>query len=222
MRTSSVIDLKAKTEKDCTRLRTPSLRIRIAVLSLFFLVVGWTAFSQDLPAAGKRGTLDLGIWAAGETGEENTNSFTESQIWSAGVSAGWIVTGPHFSGWRRGSLEYAFDLMPVFETYGNQRIHGGGFDPVILRWNSAVHNSHVSPYVELSGGAVITSANLPPGNTSSFNFMAKGGGGIYLKTRKRESFDMGLRWSHISNANLGVINTEFNGVQLRLAYHWYK
>ncbi len=69
---------------------------------------------------------------------------------------------------------------------------------------------------------MITSANLPPGNTSSFNFMAKGGGGIYLKTRKRESLDMALRWSHISNANLGVINTEFNGVQLSLAYHWYK
>jgi hypothetical protein len=33
---------------------------------------------------------------------------------------------------------------------------------------------------------------------------------------------VGLRWSHISNANLGVINTEFNGIQLSLAYHWYK
>jgi hypothetical protein len=222
MGTSSVIYSNAKTKKECTRLRTPSFRIRIAVLSLFFLIVCPVAFSQDLPAVGKRGTLDLAVWAAGETGEENTNSFAESQIWCAGVSAGWILTGQHFRGWRRGSLEYAFDLMPVFETYGNQRIHGGGFDPVILRWNSAVHNSRVSPYVELSGGTVITSANLPPGNTSTFNFMAKGGGGIYFKTRNRESFDMGLRWSHISNANLGVINTEFNGVQLSLAYHWYK
>jgi hypothetical protein len=208
--------------KDGTRLRMRSLRISIAVLCLFFAIAFSPAFSQDLPQLRQRGTLDLAVWAAGETGEENTNSLTESQIFSAGVSAGWVITGHHFGGWRRGSLEYAFDLMPVFETYRNQRIQGGGFDPVILRWNSAVHNSRVSPYIDLSGGAVITSANLPPGNTSSFNFMAKGGGGIYLKTRNRESFDMGLRWSHISNANLGVINTEFNGLQLSLAYHWYK
>ena len=221
MRTSS-IGCSNISAIDGTRLRPRSLRISIALLCSFFAIVSSVAFSQDLPPVEHRGTLDLAVWAAGETGEENTNSLTESQIWSAGVSAGWIITGQHFGGWRRGSLEYAFDLMPVFETYGNQRIHGGGFDPVILRWNSALHTSHFSPYIELSGGAVITSANLPPGNTSSFNFMAKGGGGIYLKTRKRESLDMGLRWSHISNANLGVINTEFNGVQLSLAYHWYK
>jgi hypothetical protein len=185
-------------------------------------IIASRSLAQDLPPAERRGTLDLGIWVAGETGEENTNSFSESQIWSAGVFAGWVVTGQHLGGWRRGSLEYAFDLMPVFETYGNQRVHGGGFDPVILRWNSGLHTSRLSPYIDLSGGAVITSSNLPPGNTSSFNFMAKGGGGLYWRTRSLQAFDVGLRWSHISNANLGVINTEFNGIQLSLAYHWYK
>ncbi|MGC2541155.1 MAG: acyloxyacyl hydrolase, partial [Candidatus Sulfotelmatobacter sp.] len=180
------------------------------------------AFTQNSTPTTHKGSLDLSIWVAGETGEENTNSFTEAQIWSAGVSAGWVITGEHLGGWRRGSLEYAFDVMPVFETYGNQRTHGFGFDPVILRWNSSLHTPRISPYIELSGGAVTTPTNLPPGNTSSFNFMAKGGGGIYLRTQKRQSFDIGFRWSHISNANLGVINPEFNGVQLSLAYHWFK
>ena len=216
MRTLSVASPKA-----CRRPRTRPLRIPIEILCLLFLLLSCRAFPQELPVEHK-GSLDLALWAAGETGEENTNSFSESQIWSAGGFAGWVITGQHLGGWRRGSLEYAFDFMPVFETYGNQRIHGIGFDPVILRWNSALHTSRVSPYIELSGGAVSTSSNLPPGNTSSFNFMAKGGGGIYLRTRNHQAFDMGLRWSHISNANLGVINTEFNGVQLSLAYHWYK
>lgn len=69
---------------------------------------------------------------------------------------------------------------------------------------------------------MITSSNLPPGNTSKFNFTPKGGGGIYVRTRKRQSLDIGVSWSHISNANLGVDNPEFNGVQLSLAYHWFK
>ena len=191
-------------------------------LSLFLLLVSSPAFTQNPVPTGHKGSLDLGVWAAGETGEENTNSFTEAQIWSAGVFVGWVITGEHLGGWRRGSLEYGFDLMPVFETFGNQRTHGFGFDPVILRWNSSLHTPHISPYIELSGGAVTTPSNLPPGNTSSFNFMAKGGGGMYLWTRKGQSLDIGFHWSHISNANLGVINPEFNGVQLSLAYHWFK
>ena len=71
--------------------------------------------------------------------------------------------------------------------------------------------------VASAGGAVITSSNVPPGNTSGFSFTPKGGGGIYTWTRRRHSFDIGLRWAHISNANLGVNNPQFNPVQLRPA-----
>jgi len=194
----------------------------LAIFSLITLTPSASAFGQTLPAAAHKGQLDLSVWAAAETGEENTNSFSEAQIFSAGAFAGWTITGEHLSGWRRGNLEYAFDVMPVFETFGNQRVHGGGFDPVILRWNSALHSNKISPYIELSGGAVITSSNLPPGNTSDFNFMAKGGAGVYLQTREHHAFDIGCRWSHISNANLGTENTEFNGVQVNIAYHWFR
>ncbi|MGC2171706.1 MAG: acyloxyacyl hydrolase [Candidatus Sulfotelmatobacter sp.] len=192
------------------------------MLGVILLLCSCRTVAQDVPPAGQQGRWDFSIGAAGETGEENTNSFAEAQIWSVGVSVGHVITSERGCGWRRGNLEYAFDFMPVFETFGNQRTHGRGFDPVILRWNSALHTHRISPYIDLAGGAVTTSSNLPPGNTSSFNFMAKGGGGIYLVTRERQSFDIGFRWSHISNANLGLDNPEFNGVQLSLAYHWFK
>jgi hypothetical protein len=194
----------------------------LKVLSLFFVLALYSASAQNLPSPSHKGTWDFSVWAAGETGEENTNSLAEAQIFSAGVFVGWVITGERGAGWRRGNLEYAFDFMPVFETFGNQRTHGVGFDPVILRWNSALHTARVSPYVELAGGGVITASNLPPGNTSSFNFTPRGGGGIYIPTGRRQSFDIGFRWSHISNANLGVQNPEFNGVQLSFAYHWFK
>lgn len=182
----------------------------------------FAASCQEAGSSTHNAKWDFSVFLAAETGEELTNSFTESQIWTAGVFAGRILTGEFGNGWRRGRLEYAFDIVPVFESYGNQRTHGFAFDPVILRWNSALHAQRISPYIELSGGAVSTPTNLPPGNTSSFNFMAKGGGGIYLQTWRRQAFDIGLRWSHISNANLGVDNFEFNGVQLSIGYHWFK
>lgn len=127
-----------------------SVRVSRLVLTLIFLPVSCRALAQSLPEAGQKSNWDLSVWVAGETGEENTNSFAEAQIWSAGVFVGRVITRERGSGWRRGNLEYAFDLMPIFATRGNQRIHGAGFDPVILRWNSALHTSRVSPYIELA------------------------------------------------------------------------
>jgi hypothetical protein len=195
-----------------------------ALVAGFILPIGATLLADaQIPQESATTTKwDLGIWTAGATGEEHTNSLTEAQIWTAGFSLGRRITPEIGSGWRRGSLEYAFDVIPLFVTSGSQRIHGGGFDPVLLRWNSSLQRGRVAPYIELGGGGVATSANLPSGNTSSFNFMAKGGGGVRLFTRNRQSLDVGLAWWHISNANLGVQNPEFNGLQLTVSYHWFK
>jgi hypothetical protein len=193
-----------------------------AMSVLAICLVGATANAQSLQPSSEAAKWDFSVWAAAETGEEITNSLSESQIFSAGVFFGRMLTGEAGKSWTRGRLEYAFDVMPLFETFGNQHVHGFGFDPVILRWNSGLHTAWVLPYIELAGGGVFTNANLPPENTSSFNFTPKGGGGIYLRTRRKQCLDVGLRWSHISNANLGVQNPEFNGIQLTIAYHWLK
>jgi len=165
---------------------------------------------------------DFSVWLAGETGEENTNSFAEAQVFTAGVFAGKMLTDEIGSGWRRGRFEYGADLIPLFIQFRPERLYGGGFEPVILRWNSNLRAGRISPYIELAGGGVRTNANFPAGNTSDFNFTARGGGGIQIFSAKRRSLDIGCRWSHISNANLGVQNTEFNGVQVSLGYHWFK
>jgi hypothetical protein len=191
--------------------------------SLTLLLASTSAIAQERPLPMPlTANWDIGIWTGGATGEENTNSFAEAQIWTAGFFLGHRITGEVGRGWRRGHLQYGFDVVPLFITYGNQRTHGIGVDPVILRWNSSLHRGRAAPYLELGGGAVTTPVNLPPGHTSSFNFMVKGGGGIHLFTRKRQSLDLGCYWWHVSNANLGVRNTEFNGVQLTVGYHWFK
>jgi hypothetical protein len=43
-----------------------------------------------------------------------------------------------------------------------------------------------------------------------------------VSTKEHQSLDVGCRWSHISNANLGVSNPAFNGIQLSIGYHWFK
>jgi hypothetical protein len=165
---------------------------------------------------------DLAAWSDFATGEENTNSFGESQIWSAGISAArtfWNSSGHH---WYSGSIQYGFSVSPLFLQLRPQSLHGIAFQPVIFRWNSIRLIGRASPYIELAGGAVHTNLNLPAGNTSAFNFTAQGGGGIYLPLGSRHACELGLRWSHISNANLGIQNPEFNGVAIRVAYHWLR
>jgi len=168
-------------------------------------------------------TWDFSVWAAGETGEETTNSLTQAQIWSAGVLIGRRLTDEKGRSWWQGSLEYGADVAPLFIQTAPNIEHGIAFTPVILRWNSSLHAGPVEPYIELAGGGVVTSENLPAGDTSNFNFSARGGGGIYLVAKgRRRALDIGCRWSHISNANLGNRNPEFNGIEFIVGYHWFK
>jgi hypothetical protein len=175
----------------------------------------------SLPEAPQR-NWDIGVWVAGATGEESLNSFSEAQILTTGLFIGRVLTGEIGSGWRRGRFEYGFNFVPVFRQLRPQSIYGGGFEPVILRWNSSLHAGLARPYIELAGGAVRTDSNLPAGDTSSFNFTARGGGGIQIFAKRQQSIEIGCNWWHISNANLGVRNPEFNGIQMSVGYHWFK
>jgi hypothetical protein len=186
-----------------------------------FLLVLPVYAQADLPQAEHR-NWDVSVWAAGATGEENSNSFSEAQILTAGVFIGKQLTGEIGSGWKRGRFEYGFELIPLFRQFRPESIYGGGFEPVVLRWNSSLHPGHVMPYVELAGGGLWTNSNLPAGNTSTFNFTARGGGGIKIFTERRQFLEIGCHWWHISNANLGVRNPEFNGIQVSLGYHWHQ
>jgi len=216
------------TDRLCrTRLSWAGLRHRFRAAPLvcsllLWLTLGAQAQSAPPPLATERERHDFSVWTAGATGEENTNSFAEAQLWSAGVFMGWVITPDAGNGWRQGALEYGFSLMPAFVQARPQQIFGGGFEPIVLRWNFRHHLRRLTPYIEMAGGGLFTNSNLPPGDTSSFNFTARAGGGIEVPTKKHQSFDIACRWAHISNANLGVRNTEFNGIQVSLGYRWFK
>lgn len=165
---------------------------------------------------------DFGVWGAVATGEENTNSFSEAQIYTAGVSFSRALSSEIGRGWRRGRLEYGADFVPVFRQSSPQRIRGTAFDPVILRWESSLHAGRLAPFIELGGGGLQTNANFPRGDTSTFNFIARGGGGFLIPTTRAQALEIACRWWHISNANLGTQNPEFNGIQVSLGWHWFR
>ena len=139
----------------------------------------------------------------------------------AGVQVGRVIVGPSGRGWIRGTLGYGFELIPVFATTGPEAVQGGAFDIFLLRWN-LTGTPRVQPYFDAAGGAVITTRDIPPGDTSSFNFVPKLGAGFMFYTRKRQAASLGLRYWHLSNGKLGDRNPALNGMQLTIGYHWFK
>lgn len=209
-------------------LRTTGLRslrfLRFRILRFYVLAalaVSTVAYAQSSTESKNRG-WDLSVWAAGATGEEQTNSFSEAQIFSAGIFVGHALTGEIGRGWRRGTFEFGADYIPIFAQFTPQRISGTAFDPVILRWNSSLHRGRIAPFVELGGGGLRTRVNFPQGNTSTFNFMAGAKGGILVSTGRAQALEIACRWWHISNGNLGTQNPEFNGIQVSVGWHWFK
>jgi len=39
---------------------------------------------------------------------------------------------------------------------------------------------------------------------------------------RRRYLDLGLHYSHMSNANLGVRNPAFNGIEMSVGFHWLR
>ncbi|HUO15921.1 MAG TPA: acyloxyacyl hydrolase [Verrucomicrobiae bacterium] len=194
---------------------------RLIAISFLIVACPGLALAQSSSPENQGRSWDFGVWAAGQTGRENTKSFTEAQLLSAGIFVGKVVTGEMRNGWSRGRIEYAADISPLFIQFTPEQLYGIRFEPVILRWNFS-QTRRYKPYVEMAGGAVRTNKALPAYDTSDFNFTARAGGGLRMFAGQRRYLDLGWHWSHVSNANLGVRNPAFNGIEMVVGFHWLR
>jgi hypothetical protein len=191
--------------------------IRCASLFVLLLVTPYL-FAQGAMQTAK---WNIGVWVASATGQEDRSSLFQAQVWTSGINLGRIITDEAGKSLVRGRLECGLNLVPIFASSGPKPIYGGGFEPIVLRWHFT-HARHVVPYIEVAGGGVFTAGNFPSGDTSNFNFTTRGGGGMEIFTSSRQAWDIALQYLHMSNANLGNENPAFNGIQLKIGYHWYK
>lgn len=181
--------------------------------SLFSFVMLLAASALCLAQAGpEKGSNEIQLWAGGghsvAGGRGNIGTF------NAGLRYGWVLTGPHLPGFLRGRFEYAVDALPVFLAFQpTNTAFGMGFDPLALKWNFQRHG-RISPYLELTGGALFTTHDIPPG-TNPVNFMDQAALGIHVLGEKH-NVSLELRYMHISNAGLATPNPGVNTVQVRL------
>ncbi len=192
---------------------TRSIRNTVSVLLTFFLTLflaASLAVAQDRPEEGGR---ELQVWTGG--GRSVPGGTKDTSVWNAGVRYGWILTAPHGPGFLNGRFEYAVDAVPAFVVFQRANTaYGAGVNPVDLKWIFATRG-HVAPYIELNGGTLFTTHEVPTG-TSTINFTSGAAFGLHFLGERAWSVD--VRYMHISNAGLTSPNPGVNTVQVRLGF----
>lgn len=158
------------------------------------------------------GGRELELWSGG--GHSVAGGTGQIGLWNLGVRYGWILTRPYGPGFLKGRFEYAVDAVPAFVVFQPANTaYGVGLNPINLKWNFATRGK-VVPYVELGGGTLFTTHDVPTG-TSGINFTS----GLALGTHvlgDRWNWSLEVRYMHISNAGLTEPNPGINTVQVRL------
>jgi hypothetical protein len=183
------------------------------------------------------GTFEFGVWGGGGTGlgERSTTQFV-----NAGVRLGKVLTGDFGPSFLRGNFEFVGDIVPLWLIWQDsfrilpgpggvqvavplrERVYGGSFHPVILKWNFT-RNKRVVPYFAAEGGVLFTDHDVPFPDTSNVNFTPGGAFGFQIFTKQKQAVVLSAHATHISNASMGDHNPGVNvAVLFRIGYHWFK
>jgi hypothetical protein len=202
---------------------TSKLAFLILFTSLSFGAPAALAQTKTAPDNGdrrpERGT-EVEVWTGGGADPIGSNGVTQgNSMWNAGFRYGWILTDAHGPSFLRGRFEYAVDAVPVFMVFQpGGRAYGFGFDPWIMKWNFETHR-RISPYIELGGGGLISTREIPVGE-SRFNFTPTGAIGVDI-LRGKYHWSVDFRYLHISDAELTKFNPGTDTFGLRVGWGEY-
>lgn len=167
----------------------------------------------------KNGTWEFGPWVGGGTGLGASSDF---HFFNAGLRLGNILTDQLGSNRLRGNFEWAADVMPVYLVYQPNRVYGFSFNPLVLKWNFTA-GRRVVPFVAAEGGVLLTTTEVPPGDTSKVNFTPGIASGVYIFRNEKHALEFSGHATHISSASLGNKNPGINAsLQFRIGYFWFK
>src|SRR5208282_3843242 len=122
------------------------------------------ALSQAGP---EYGWNEVQVWAGG--GHSVPGGTSNTEVFSAGLRYGWVISAEHLPWLLRGRFEYTVDVVPVYLIFQPANTaHGAGFDPLGLKWNF-VRRGRFSPFLQLTGGTLFSNVNVPT-YTNTVNF----------------------------------------------------
>ena len=179
------------------------------IFAALLLLCSLLAWAQARPEDGGH---ELQLWTGG--GHSVSGGASNTGVWNSGLRYGWILTRPHGPGFLKGRFEYAVDAVPLFMVFQRTNTaYGGGVNPLGLKWDFATRG-RIAPYLELGGGILFTTHEVPTG-TSSVNFTSGAALGTHFLGNEH-NWSLEVRYMHISNAGLAKLNPGINTVQVRV------
>jgi len=174
------------------------------------------AFAQRSPHG--KGSTEWGVTTGG--GARIAGGAREGNFWALQLRWGRVLTGPHGPGALRGTLEYAFEVVPALVMTQSETVFGGGFNPLLLQYNFT-RGGRLVPFVQAGGGMLFTTQDVPAG-TAQFNFTPQGGVGVYWLRGSGASPVFGLRYHHISNGGRIRPNPGHNAIYIYGGLSWWR
>jgi len=166
----------------------------------------------------EQGSTEWG-WTTG-AGARIAGGAREGNFWATQLRWGRVLTEPRGPGWLRGTLEYAFEIVPALVRVQSETVWGGGVNPFLLQYHFTRSRRFV-PFLQAGGGMLFTTDDIPAG-TAQFNFTPQGGVGLYWLRGDQASLVLGLRYHHISNAGRIQPNPGQNALYFFTGMSWWR
>jgi hypothetical protein len=136
------------------------------------------------------------------------------------------------------TFQYLFEAMPVATAIRNE-VRNPAFTPdgmngdefATLRENTygaAIHPAgfrfvfmprrRVKPFVQTSAGFIFSRKPIPIPESPSYNFSGDFGGGVMYSIHRNRTINIGYRYFHISNMNIGEVNPGYNANVFYISY----
>jgi len=176
----------------------------------------------------EQGSTEWG-WTTGG-GARIAGGAREGNFWATQLRWGRVLTDPRGPGILRGTIEYAFEVVPamvmvrseagIAGTDSSETVFGGGFNPLMLQYNFT-SGQRIVPFAQAGGGMLFTTDDVPAG-TAQFNFTPQGGVGLYWLRGDQASLVFGVRYHHISNAGRVKPNPGHNALYFYGGMSWWR
>jgi hypothetical protein len=173
---------------------------------LLLVLSGGSLCAQDVT----RGTRELEFFAQG--GHSVSGGRGDTGVFNAGARFGFGLFDL-----ARGSFQYELEAIPIYYiSQPGKNAYGLSFTPFDVKYNFRRNSGRAMPFIELGGGVLITTNDVPAG-TNMVNFTPQAGIGVHLPLPSNEYHaTLAFKYVHISNAGLSVPNPGVNTIQFRL------
>jgi len=199
--------MQAKKDRFCAELHTG----RVCILALF-LCAGLSWYSPvpaEEPPTTWVGRQTVGLVAGGML-PVRLMPAQASKLYGVAVHPSWQIalTDPIGEGWWSGSIALGAELALLGVTQPTGA-YGVGFTPKLIYTFSSF--GQLKPYIEGGGGPLWTNFDgRIREQGSDFNFLVWCGTGVSYDLTRQWALNVGVRFSHISNAGTDVPNSGLN------------